>query len=72
MPQEPLCQISTRPEHLLSPPLSRSVSLSEKAAAPPVTAPCGKKESLGATGEGAGLTYLCRGQQLDSSGVSLL
>ena len=38
MPQEPLCQTSTRPEHLLSPPLSRSFSLSEKAAAPPVTA----------------------------------
>ena len=38
MPQEPLCQTSTRPEHLLSPPLSLSFSLSEKAAAPPVTA----------------------------------
>ena len=38
MPQEPLCQTSTRPEHSLSPPLSRSFSLSEKAAAPPVTA----------------------------------
>ena len=37
MPQEPLCQTSTRPEHSLSPPLSRSFSLSEKAAAPPVT-----------------------------------
>ena len=38
MPQEPLCQTSTRPEHSLSPPLSWSFSLSEKAAAPPVTA----------------------------------
>ena len=37
MPQEPLCQTSTRPEHSLSPPLSWSFSLSEKAAAPPVT-----------------------------------
>ena len=37
MPQEPLCQTSTRPEHSLSPPLSRSFSLSEKAAAHPVT-----------------------------------
>ena len=37
MPQEPPCQTSTRPEHSLSPPLSRSFSLSEKAAAPPVT-----------------------------------
>ena len=38
MPQEPLCHTSTRPEHLLSPSLSRSFSLSEKAAALPVTA----------------------------------
>ena len=38
MPQVPLCQTSTHPEHLLSPPLSRSFSLSEKAAALPVTA----------------------------------
>ena len=38
MPQEPLCQTSTRPEHSVSPPLSLSFSLSEKAAAPLVTA----------------------------------
>ena len=69
VPQEPLYQTSTRPEHSLFPPLSRSFSLSEKAAAPPVTAPGGRKEPLGVTGEGGVLTYLCRGQQLDSSWV---
>ena len=72
MPQEPLCQTSTRPEHSLSPPLSRSFSLSEKAAAPPVTALVGGRSPLEATGEGAGLMYLSRGQQLDSSWVFFL
>ena len=36
MPQEPLCLTSTRPEHSLSPALSRSFCLSKKAADPPV------------------------------------
>ena len=70
MPQEPLCHTSTRPEHLLSPPLSRSFSLSEKAAAPPVTALVGGKSPW--KPQGRGLTYLCRGQQLDSSLVFFL
>lgn len=50
VPQEPLCHTSTRPEQLfseVSPPLSRSFSLSEKAAAPPVTAPGGKEGAPG-------------------------
>ena len=36
VPQEPLCQTSPCLEHSVSLPLSRSFSLSEKAAAPPV------------------------------------
>ena len=54
MPQEPLCQTSTRPEHLLSPPLSRSFSLSEKAAAPPVTALVGGRSPWEPRGGGGG------------------
>ena len=71
MPQDPPCQTSTRPEHSLSTPLSRSFSLSEKAAAPPVTPLVGGRSPWG-HGEGAGLRYLCRGQQLDSSWVFFL
>ena len=52
MPQEPLCQTSTRPEHSLSPPLSRSFSLSEKAAAPPVTALVGGRSPWEPQGRG--------------------
>ena len=52
MPQEPLCQTSTRPEHSLSPPLSRSFSLSEKAAAPPVTALVGWRSPWEPQGRG--------------------
>ena len=70
MPQEPLFQPSPRPEHLLSPPLSRSFSLSEKAAAPPVTPLVGGRSPW--EPQERGLMYLCRGQQLDSSCVSLL
>ena len=70
MPQEPLCQTSTRPEHSVSPPLSRSFSLSEKAAALPVTALVGGRSPW--EPQGRGLTYLCRGQQLDSSWVFFL
>ena len=70
VPQEPLYQTSTRPEHSLFPPLSRSFSLSEKAAAPPVTALVGGKSPW--KPQGRGLTYLCRGLQLDSSLVFFL
>ena len=52
MPQEPLCQTSTRPEHSLSPPLSRSFSLSEKAAALPVTALVGGRKPWEPKGRG--------------------
>ena len=52
MPQEPLCQTSTRPEHSLSPPLSQSFSLSEKAAAPPVTALVGGRSPWEPQGRG--------------------
>ena len=52
MPQEPLCQTSTRPEHSVSPPLSLSFSLSEKAAAPPVTALVGGRSPWEPQGRG--------------------
>ena len=54
MPQEPLCQTSTRPEHSLSPSLNQSFSLSEKAAAPPVTAVVGGRSPWEPRGGGGG------------------
>ena len=52
MPQVPLCHTSTRPEHSVSPPLSLSFSLSEKAAAPPVTALVGGRSPWEPQGRG--------------------
>ena len=52
MPQEPLCHTSTRPEHSVSPPLSLSFSLSEKAAALPVTALVGGRSPWEPQGRG--------------------
>lgn len=52
--------------------LSRSFSLSEKAAAPPVTAPGGEAQAPGnQQGRCEGLVYLCGGQLLHSSCVLL-
>ena len=52
VPQELLCQTSTCLEHSVSPPLSRSFSLSEKAAAPPVTALAGGRSPWEPQGRG--------------------
>ena len=54
VPQELLCQTSTCLEHSVPPPLSRSFSLSEKAAAPPVTALVGGRSPWEPQGRGRG------------------